>query len=395
MQNPNHHCNPEHHRITRPVLQLPPPTPSGAPLCDIPDDILNAKFPGQHYTQRGLHLLWHSITHVVQLEKQVRCDDEWYQCILGECHRGELSENNHAFLHYNPTHVPGSWSFTKGTSECGKCDHLVGSSREYIWNHDCTQCRAERIRRARVMGSIPNDTRIQEPRFKQAITVVANNDLKFDICKRKAAEFARDTGQPVLWCPASDVAMSEAVKTNPNLQQEKRSWLTYHDKKCAHLYGMLPLVKGMRVSLTTHIDRSDKALLRGKSGTLVGWKLDRRERRPPTGRDSHLKYRPEAIFVKFDNAEWKLTCMQGCLSEEECKCHGIYAIKPRIGYWYLDSGRKNHASLKVKRYQLPIAPDFARTAYSMQGFTLDQAVVDLRFDSNTDPTTGKLHIAAI
>ena len=33
----------------------------------------------------------------------------------------------------------------------------------------------------------------------------------------------------------------------------------------------------------------------------------------------------------------------------------------------------------------------ARTAYSMQYLTLDQAVVILRFDS----TTGKLHIAAV
>jgi len=32
-----------------------------------------------------------------------------------------------------------------------------------------------------------------------------------------------------------------------------------------------------------------------------------------------------------------------------------------------------------------VAPDFARTAYSMQGQTLDAAIVDLNFDKRTSP----------
>lgn len=121
-----------------------------------------------------------------------------------------------------------------------------------------------------------------------------------------------------------DIAASNSVQKKPNLQEEKKMWLTYHDKKCSGLYGMLPLVKGMRVCLTTHIDRSEKALLRGKSGILVGWKLhpadENRLEKLPTGNDAHLKFRPQAIFVKFEEANWRLCCMQGC--KDNCTCKG-------------------------------------------------------------------------
>ena len=43
-----------------------------------------------------------------------------------------------------------------------------------------------------------------------------------------------------------------------DLQNDKVKWLQRHDRECGNLYGMLPLVHGMRVSLTTHIDRSEK-----------------------------------------------------------------------------------------------------------------------------------------
>ena len=131
-----------------------------------------------------------------------------------------------------------------------------------------------------------------------------------------------------MWCPAVDIAASHAVQKKPDLVADKKTWLTYHDKKCSGLYGMLPLVKGMRVSLTTHIDRSEKALLRGKSGTLVGWKLDPRDEKRlktmPLANDAHLRYRPAAIFVKFEDADWKLCCMQNCTTK--CKCKGAILL---------------------------------------------------------------------
>ena len=40
------------------------------------------------------------------------------------------------------------------------------------------------------------------------------------------------------------------------------------------LYGMLPLIEGMPVMLTDHVDRSpDKMLLRGRIGYIQSWEL--------------------------------------------------------------------------------------------------------------------------
>ena len=55
--------------------------------------------------------------------------------------------------------------------------------------------------------------------------------------------------------------------------------------------------------------------------------------------------------------------------------------------WYLDAKSKT-SHMKIRRHQLPLAPDFARTAYSMQGFTLHAGKVDLKFGERTDPVTG-------
>ena len=44
--------------------------------------------------------------------------------------------------------------------------------------------------------------------------------------------------------------------------------------------------------------------------------------------------------------------------------------------------------MKIRRHQLPVAPDFARTIYSMQGFTLSAGKVDLNLGAHSDPVTG-------
>ena len=44
--------------------------------------------------------------------------------------------------------------------------------------------------------------------------------------------------------------------------------------------------------------------------------------------------------------------------------------------------------MKIRRHQLPVAPDFARTIYSMQGFTLPAGKVDLNLGAHSDPVTG-------
>jgi len=81
-----------------------------------------------------------------------------------------------------------------------------------------------------------------------------------ETCKRGAAQFARDQGQPVLWCPADDcVSSSCGLLDDKHLRFKKVSWLSKHDKQCGGPFGTLPLIRGMPVFLTNHIGRSEKA----------------------------------------------------------------------------------------------------------------------------------------
>ena len=52
-------------------------------------------------------------------------------------------------------------------------------------------------------------------------------------------------------------------------------------------------------------------------------------------------------------------------------------------------------TLKVKRTQQPVAPDYACTAYNSQGMTLPAAIVDLCFDENMDPATAYVSLSRV
>ena len=154
--------------------------------------------------------------------------------------------------------------------------------------------------------------------------------------------------------------------------ETKLQWLQRHDKESGDLYGMLPLVEGMPVMLTGHLDRNPaKNLLRGSRGNIVGW-IEHPEEDNTTHQSDEqsriLTKVPLAVFVKFDNAKWTLPGVAE---------PGAYPVRPQTAECILDKGRKS-PKLKIRRRQIPLAPGFAMTAHASQGATLAQAIVDLR-----------------
>ena len=67
--------------------------------------------------------------------------------------------------------------------------------------------------------------------------------------------------------------------------------------------------------------------------------------------------------------------------------NGVYCVGPTPEYWHLDA-KASHLHMKIRQNQMPVAPDFGRTAYSMQGFTLPAGKVDLNLSAHADPVTG-------
>ena len=144
----------------------------------------------------------------------------------------------------------------------------------------------------------------------------------------------------------------EALRERPGLVSEKLSWLNRHDRESGDLYGMLPLIHGMPMALTDHIDRNpEKQLLRGTVGYLHSWVLAQGEQSVATSGVRPLLKLPPVVFLKFPGATWTLPGL---------KEPGLYPIRPKTNTWYLDKNRK-HPVLKISRKQLPLAPAFAST----------------------------------
>ena len=127
---------------------------------------------------------------------------------------------------------------------------------------------------------------------------------------------------------------------------------------------------------------SDKALLKQRVGTLVGWDLHDEEETPPTAQDHHLSYMPKCVYVQFYDED-----VQGnrtpCTWTVGSLAPGVYPIDPDRQDWYVDGDKQN----RVARRQFPLSPHFANTVYSSQGLTIATGMVDLKVCRYTDATT--------
>ena len=249
---------------------------------------------------------------------------------------------------------------------------------------ECDICAATRESRCRVARSA-DDKRFHDKRFTDAVAIVANNDVKYDTNKKRALKYAQTVGEGVTWSVAQDTPTTAALRENPSIVTKKKDWLKRHDRESGDLYGMLPLVHGMPVALTDHLDRSpDKALLRGSIGKIHSWTVPRDEPSKMEQGERVLSKQP-VVFVKFEGATWKLDGMSEA---------GLYPVRPIKKSWFLDPNRP-HPQLRIKRQQLPLAPAFAITTHAAQGQTLDAAIVDLNFGRESNPRTGYVAITRV
>ena len=94
---------------------------------------------------------------------------------------------------------------------------------------------------------------------------------------------------------------NKVIAEKPNLLEEKKIWLTRHDRDCGNLYGILPMVKGLPVVLTDHYDRNpQKNLLKGRRGYIDSWVLDDRDADAKfEAGNRFLKYLPKMALVQF------------------------------------------------------------------------------------------------
>ena len=94
---------------------------------------------------------------------------------------------------------------------------------------------------------------------------------------------------------------------------------------------MFPLIEGLPVALTDHVDRNPgKQLLRGKIGVIHSWKCSATEDSVWEDDVRILHEFPEVVYVKFCNCSWHI---------EGTPEPGIYPIETVKRHWHLDKGR--------------------------------------------------------
>ena len=185
---------------------------------------------------------------------------------------------------------------------------------------------------------------------------------------------------------AKDSPSQTLIRERPALWADDVKWSQRHDRGAGDLYGTLPLIEGMPVVLTDHVDRNpDKQLLRGKVGYIHSWVWDEKETSVMANGVRLLVLLPKVVFVKFPGATWILPGLS-----EKC----VYPIVPRKGCWFLDHGAP-HPALRVMRRQLPLAPAFAITAHAAQGQTLKAAIIDLRIGCDRSPAAAYVALTRV
>ena len=74
------------------------------------------------------------------------------------------------------------------------------------------------------------------------------------------------------------------------LNAKRKRWLEFHDQKTGGIMGLLPLIKGLPVRLTDHIDRN-LGLYKQTKCTIHGWTLNVNEARTLLVARTHLIHR--------------------------------------------------------------------------------------------------------
>ena len=83
----------------------------------------------------------------------------------------------------------------------------------------------------------PDDPRLKEEKFQNALLVVANNDVKYDTNKKRSLHFAASRGEGATWSQAKDTPSTAALKENPSIVVKKKDWLQRHDRDCGTCMG--------------------------------------------------------------------------------------------------------------------------------------------------------------
>ena len=105
------------------------------------------------------------------------------------------------------------------------------------------------------------------------------------------------------------------------------------------------------------------AILTNSSCTVVGWELHPVDAESAPRPARWLEYLPRCIYLKFAEATWTVDKRLG---------PGVWPLFPVYRTWELNAAQGS----KIKRHGFTLLPDYASTAFMIQGATLRAAIVE-------------------
>jgi hypothetical protein len=82
----------------------------------------------------------------------------------------------------------------------------------------------------------PEDPRLQEEKFKEAVAIVANNDARSQINKDRARWFSKVSGSPLRWARAVDKASSQVLQAEACDQETRKRYAPGGKKGGGHTH---------------------------------------------------------------------------------------------------------------------------------------------------------------
>ena len=120
----------------------------------------------------------------------------------------------------------------------------------------------------------------------------------------------------------------------------------------------------MQARVTEKLVKHKKiVILKHSPCTVIGWELHPADRLHKDGAQRFLDYLPLCVFLKFEGAAWIV---------DERLGPGVWPLYPVERTWTLNEA----LNTKIRRKGFTLLPDYASTAFMIQGATLAAAIAD-------------------
>ena len=157
----------------------------------------------------------------------------------------------------------------------------------------------------------------------------------------------------------------ERPSSPAKLEERLQRFLQFHDQQTAGVPGLNILYEGMQARVTEKTgEKNNKiVILKHSSCTIVGWELHAADAQRKEGGERFRSYVPLCIFCKFEGATWVVDERLGA---------GVWPLYPVERTWTLNEA----VGAKITRKGFTLLPDYAGTAFMIQGATLAAGIAD-------------------